>query len=68
MGIFSDKPVTGTVRDAKSIIFDKRPSNGNTLDTDNPDGARHAAALGPHRAAVNDLRPASDRAGKHRAS
>jgi hypothetical protein len=40
--------------------------NGNVRDRSNPDGARHAAIMTPHRAAVNDLRSGSSTAGAHR--
>lgn len=42
--------------------------NGNVRDSSNPDGAQHAALMGGHRAAVNDLRTGSDTPGQHRAA
>ncbi len=41
--------------------------NGNVRDSSNPDGDRHAALLGGHSAAINDIRPDRGHAGKHRA-
>lgn len=68
MGIFSDKAVTGTVRDGKDMMFDKRSSNGNVRDTSEPDGHKHAARLGEHAAAVAELhRGGVDYTGRHRA-
>ena len=40
--------------------------NGNVRDSSAPGGAQHAAIMGAHSAAVNDLRPATDRVGLHR--
>lgn len=70
MGIFggNNDAVRGEVRDPKSVMFDKRPGNGNTRDESNPEGARHAARMAAHRAAVNDLRGGGrDYDGVHRA-
>jgi len=41
--------------------------NGNVRDSSKPDGAKHAALMGGHRAAVNDLRTGSQAPGRHRA-
>lgn len=60
MGIFSGKPGSETRAD----LFAERSRNGNVRDISSEH--KHAAELGGHRAAVNDIRP-SDHTGRHRA-